>query len=89
MDRKKKDKKSIKRNKMEDGVVPSDGDVEKKPKMEVHHSDEMDGVKDRVKGINEDLIREGKEMFLKSVPEKIKELTEFIAVAAWNLMADS
>lgn len=88
MGRKKKEKKSTKRSKMEDESVSPVGTVDKKPKVEEHDSEEMDRVREKVKAINEDMIREGKDMFIKSVPEKIKELTEFIAVVAWGLKAD-
>lgn len=88
MGRKKKDKKSTKRSKTEVESASPVGTVDKKPKMEERDSQEMDRVREKVKAINEDMIREGKDMFIKSVPEKIKELTEFIAVVAWGLKAD-
>lgn len=77
---KKTSKKGSKRSKQEDETTTQLAPVDKRQKTTEDAARENTELKESVKKINDDLMNEGRDMFMKRVPEKIRELTEFINV---------
>lgn len=77
---KKTSKKGSKRSKQEDETTTQSAPVDKRQKTTEVATRENTELKESVKKINDDLMNEGRDMFMKRVPEKIRELTEFINV---------
>ena len=77
---KKKSKKGSKRSKQEDETTTQSAPVDTRQKTTEDAARENTELKESVKKINDDLMNEGRDMFMKRVPEKIRELTEFINV---------